>query len=127
MMLKFNMLLILTVAATMVCAPRGPAQAPEREDHQLRSDDLRIESPEPPGELPPGMDWVCDIEGQGDLCTRGDCRPGECLEGVLCCIKGVCVLYNGGSCSGDLAWCWNWSETRHPNGVTEAHCHDHED
>lgn len=59
---------------------------------------------------------ACGAEGE-PACPQGD-------SGALCCQGGVCVVWTGGDCSGDLGWCSNYTTETGPSGIEEATCWD---
>lgn len=49
------------------------------------------------------------------------------MSGPLCCMDGVCVVWDFSHCSGDLGWCFNYTLHETATGIKEAVCHDEED
>lgn len=73
------------------------------------------------------LPWLCSIDGGRwcDPCTGTGCPQGD--SGALCCAGNACVVWSGGTCSGVLGWCTNYTTKESPTGITEAFCHDAED
>jgi hypothetical protein len=73
--------------------------------------------------------YICDFPANYcEPCSFSDPNlppcPLEGKSGPLCCIGDVCVVWSGSHCSGDLGWCFNYTETTGPSGATQAICHD---
>lgn len=78
-----------------------------------------------PSTNPDDYKTLCSLSG-GRHCHGCD-NPAGCPQensGPLCCVGSLCVIWSGSHCSGDLGWCFNYTTSQDPSGITVATCHD---
>lgn len=120
MIARAKLLIIALLAGTATCATSSASPPVMRSSRA--SGDAGIEELSEAG-LPDlcslsGGRWCTPCGGPGEpACPQGD-------SGALCCQAGVCVVWTGGDCAGDLGWCSNYTTKTGPSGIEEATCWD---